>query len=132
MAMLDINPEIVCDIIQKAREFQAKEGVTFPTDVPGEPSDDTDWLHTLADHKDDLTYQEVIQAINKLEPDQQMTLVALMYIGRGDYTPNEWSEAVAMARETQTPDKIAVYLLSQPLVSNYLEDALTAMGYSCE
>jgi hypothetical protein len=130
--MLDINPEIVCDIIQKAREFQAKEGVTFPIDVPGEPSDDTDWLQTLADHKDDLTYQEVIQAINKLEPDQQMTLVALMYIGRGDYTPNEWSEAVAMARETLTPSNVAVYLLSQPLVSNYLEDALAAMGYSCE
>lgn len=130
--MLDLNPEIVCDIIQKAREFQAKEWVTFPTDVPGEPSDDTDWLQTLADHGDDLTYREVKTAIDKLEPDQRLSLVALFYIGRGDYSQKEWSEAVAMARETHPISEIATYLLSQPLVANYLEDALSEFGYSCE
>ncbi len=129
--MLDINPEIVCEIIQKAREFQAKEWVTFPTDLPGEPSDDSDWMQTLADHSDDLTYQEVKVAINKLEPDQKLTLIALMYVGRGDYTPHEWSEAIAIAREEQISN-VAVYLLSKPLIADYLEDALSQFGYSCD
>ena len=38
-AMLNINPETVCHIIEKAREFQAKEQVVIP-DVQDSPADD--------------------------------------------------------------------------------------------
>lgn len=128
--MLDINPEIVCSIIQKAREFHAKEGVTFPTVLPDETSDEADWLQTLADHSDDLTYLEVKEAINDLEQDQQILLVALMYVGRGDYSCNEWHAAMEEARYNWTPHT-AEYLLSRPLVADYLEEALSLFGYSC-
>ncbi len=129
--MLDINPEIVCTIIQKAREFQAQEGVTFPTEFSTQPSDDSDWLQTLASHRDDLTYREVQKAINGLEPDQQVTLVALMYVGRGDYSIEEWEAALQEARDGWT-HHTAEYLLSRPLIADYLEEALSLFGYSCE
>jgi hypothetical protein len=34
--MIDINPDIVCDIITRAREFHAKEDVVIP-EVPNSP-----------------------------------------------------------------------------------------------
>lgn len=127
--MIDINPEIVCQVIERAREFQSKEAVVLP-DTPFNPSDD--WaLQTLADHADDLVYQEVKQAIEDLEPDQQMVLVALMWLGRGDFDIEEWESALAEAEDNWT-ERAAEYLLATPLVADYLREALELHGYDCD
>ena len=76
--MLELNPETVCFLISKAKEFHAKEDVVIPNE-PLSPSED--WARqVLADHADDLTYQEFKSTINDLEPDQQANLVALMWL----------------------------------------------------
>ncbi len=127
--MLELNPEIVCLIIARAREFHAKEQVVLPEE-PFNPGDD--WaLQILADHLDDLTYREVIDAIQDLEPDQQADLVALMWLGRGDFEVDEWNAAVAQALE-QSNDRAAEYLLATPLVADFLEEGLDLLGYSCD
>lgn len=127
--MLEINPETVCLIIARAREFHAKEQVVLP-DEPFNPGDD--WaLQTLADHLDDLTYREVIDAIEDLEPDQQAQLVALMWLGRGDFDVEEWDAAVVQALE-QANDRTAEYLLATPLVADFLEEGLDLLGYACD
>ncbi|WP_419419901.1 DUF3775 domain-containing protein [Legionella sp. D16C41] len=124
--MLNLNSGIICDILVRAREFQAKEEVSFP-----EMTDDMDASYVLADHADDLTYQEVVGAINNLEPDQQATLVALMYVGRGDYTIEEWEEAFSFAQERLT-EHTGEYLLSRPTMPDEIERALDALGIVCE
>jgi len=127
--MLEINPETVCFIIGKAKEFHAKEAVVIP-DEPLSPSED--WARqVLADHQDDPVYQEVAAAIEDLEPDQHATLVVLMWLGRGDYTVDEWDTACeeAAARRTR---RTADYLLATPLVASYLEEGLSQFGYDCE
>ncbi len=127
--MLNVNPDIVCSLITRAREFQAKEQVVIP-DVPMNPADD--WaLQILADHVGDLTYQEVKSTVEDLEPDQQAELVALMWLGRGDYDMVEWENALADATE-QLTEHTADYLLAHPLVADYLRDGLDQHGYSCE
>lgn len=127
--MLDISPEIVCAVIAKAREFHAKEAVVIPEE-PANPSGD--WAaQVLADHADDLTYREVQQTVDGLEPDQQTNLVALMWIGRGDFEADEWEAALAQARRMWTPHT-AEYLLARPMVADHLEEGLLALGYSCE
>ncbi|MEJ2343902.1 MAG: DUF3775 domain-containing protein [Gammaproteobacteria bacterium] len=127
--MLELNPELVCQIIGKAREFHAKEEVVI-TEEPSSPTDD--WaIQVLADHADDLTFSEVKDTIDDLEPDQQITLVSLMWIGRGDFEPDEWEQAQEQARDEWT-DRTAEYLLATPLVSDYLEEGLYRLGYSCE
>ncbi len=126
--MLEINPEIVCFLVDRAREFHAKEGVVIP-EVPGAPTDD--WaLQVLADHVDDTTRMEFEAAVNDLEPDQQHVLVALLWLGRGDYSLEEWDEAVAEARRNWTPNT-AAYLLSHPLLADYWLEALEQFGYHC-
>jgi hypothetical protein len=127
--MLDVNPETVCWIITKAREFHAKEGVVIPEE-PNSPAED--WARqVLADHADDFTYLELRDTIEDLEPDQQINLVALMWIGRGDFDGEEWDEAIAEATD-QWNKRTADYLIATPLVADFLEDALDQLGYSCE
>lgn len=123
--MLNLNSGIICDILLKARQFQAKENVSFP-DV----TDEMDASYVLADYKDDLVYQEVTDAINNLAPDQQATLVALMYLGRGDYLKAEWEDALLIAKEQWT-NHTGEYLLSRPTMPDDIERGLYLLGIFC-
>ena len=126
--MLDINPETVCHLIQKARSFHVKEDVVIPEE-PMNTADD--WaLQVLADHKDDPSYAEFITTVRDLEPDQQANLVALMWIGRGDFDTNEWDSALRRAKSEWTTET-AEYLISKPMLSDHLEEGLEGLGYSC-
>lgn len=127
--MLDINPDTVCFLIDKAHEFHAKEEVVIP-DTPDSPTED--WaLQVLADHGDDANFQEFRSTVADLEPDQQAQLVALFWLGRGDYEVGEWDEAVTEARRLRTT-RTAEYLIAHPLLADYFEDGLDQLGYSCE
>lgn len=128
--ILNINPETVCYIILKAKEFQAKEDVNFPENIP-ESEYEYDWAQILADHPDDLTYIEIEKIIEDSEPDQQVDLLTLMYIGRGDFDGNEWSAVRKEAKNNLAPN-LTGYLLSKPLIADYLEKALEFLGYFCE
>ena len=129
MPELELNPDTVCFLIDKAREFHAKEEVVIP-DTPGSPTED--WaLQVLADHVDDATYQEFRATVNDLEPDQQHQLVALLWLGRGDYDIAEWDEAVTEARRLSNR-RTAEYLIAHPMLADYLEEGLAELDYSCE
>ncbi len=123
--MLAINPQDVREIIQMAHQFHAKEEVVIPEDssAPGE-----DWaLQVLADHASDPTWQALKEGIDSLEVEQQITLVALMWLGREDYSADEWTQALDAARDSWTP-RTAEYLIGTPLVASYLEAGLEEFG----
>lgn len=127
--MLSINPETVCFLINKAHEFHAKEGVVIP-EIPNSPSDD--WgRQVLADHIDDFSYQEMVYAINDLEPDQACELLALMWLGRGDYELDEWEVAIGDARDSWDEQTIT-NMIAIPLVADYLNEGLALLDYRCE
>ncbi len=75
MVLFDLSLLIVDEIIARARASHAKEGVVFLKNID-EPSEE-DFQQILANHQNDLTYRELKEAINNLEPDQQMQLVVL-------------------------------------------------------
>ena len=54
--MLDINPAIVCDIILKMKQFQAKEAPSY-LDDGSNPTDDRSW-QVLAENKEDSVEEE--------------------------------------------------------------------------
>lgn len=67
--------------------------------------------------------------VDRLGIDEQAELVALMWIGRGSYEPEDLEEAIAMAaREASIPT--ADYLMGSPHLSDHLEAALEAMDIS--
>ena len=121
MPELDLNPDIVRFIIDKSHEFHSREDITFP-DEPG--SIDEGLAQQVAnDFSGDPYYQELKTTIEDLEPDQQMVLVSLMWVGRGDYSLDEWQEALEFAEEAWT-DHTADYLIGTPLLADYLEEGL--------
>lgn len=129
--MLKVRLETLCYVIAKARECQAKEQVVIPNDA-SDAGDD--WaMQVLADHAGDMSQQEIKAAVEDLSPEQQAEVIALMWLGRGDYALEEWEEANAEALVHYLDKQdTAGYLLSHPMVSDHLEEGLIAQGYSCE
>lgn len=127
--MLSVNPETVCFIITKAHEFHAKEDVVIP-EVPDSPADD--WgLQILADHVDDHSYQEIVYAIDDLEPDQAREVLCLMWLGRGDYDIGEWKVALHEARDFWDRQTVS-NMIATPLLADYLREGLELLGYGCD
>lgn len=126
---LTIAPAAVCFIIIKAREFDAKVAPDDP-ESGSNPSDDRS-IDVLEDFADDPTVQELAGAIDSLNEDQRCELLALCWIGRGDYAPEQWSEALTTARST-VDRKLTDYLLGTPLLGDYIEDGYSQLGYSCQ
>ena len=103
MADLNLSGATVCHLVELARHVHAQEAVTIPED-PGNP-DDGDWpAQILADHRQDTALQEFHAVVEDLETDQQQERVALLWLGRGDYSEEEWDEALSLARDgTRAP-----------------------------
>ena len=126
--MLSMNPDIVCRLIELSEEFHAQEQVVIP-----EPPDGSggDWsTQMLAGHAEDASYQEFKNIIEELEPDQQHQVVGLLWLGRGDYTFEEWDTVLSEARYRVAGDT-ADYLIGHPLLAEHLSAGLEAHGHSC-
>ena len=126
---LAISPEKVAAILTKARQFDVKDVVTDP-DSGSNASDDA-MLSILEDHADDPVRNELIAIIRGLNEDEQVDLVALTWLGRGDGDLDDWQEIRAEAARAHKR-RAAEYLLGIPLLGDYLEEALTQIGYSPE
>jgi hypothetical protein len=127
---LGINVDKVCHIIAKARQFDAKEGLSDP-DSGSNASDDgmTDVLEDLPTAQD-ATRLEIVEFVRALDEDEQFNLIALAWVGRGTYDLTEWDEALRVAR-TEHSRRVAEYLLTLPLLGDYLEEGLAAFGENC-
>jgi Protein of unknown function (DUF3775) len=126
---LQISPEKVCFVVIKAREFDVKDAVTEP-DPGSNPSDDQ-MAAVLEDHADDPVVEELSSFIGAMSEDEQIDLVAIAWLGRGDYTADDWPsvrEEAARAHNQRT----AAYLLGMPMLGDFLEEGLSLLGYSCE
>jgi hypothetical protein len=88
-------------------------------------------VEVLEDRPDDPVDQELVAFIEAMSEDEQVDLVALTWLGRGDGALEDWAELRAEAARVHNRHT-ASYLLGEPLLSDYLEEALTAFGRSCE
>ena len=134
--MADIDPELsisfekVCFIIAKAREFETKDLVTVP-DEASNPSDDR-MIEVLEDRpNEDAVLQELHSIIGDMSEDEQIDLVALAWLGRGDADAAGWQELRSEAARARNP-RTASYLLAMPLLPTYLQEGLAELGLSCE
>ena len=133
MADIPVRPEIsvdtVCRLIARAREFDVKEA---PSDEQeGSNATDDGFIDVLEANRDDPVFMELKATIDSLDVDAQADLVALAWVGRGDYGPEEWREARALARQEHST-RVAAYLLGIPLLGDYLEEGLAEFDLSCE
>ena len=118
---LDIPTDKLTFIIEKAREFDVKQDDSDP-DEGSNPTDDGN-ADILEDQAGDATREELVGAIRELNDDERIQLVALAWLGRETYTLDEWDEAQATAK-SEHGKRAAEYLLTLPLLGDYLEDGM--------
>jgi len=125
-----IAADTVCHIIEKARAFDAQVEPEIEEDEDASnPVDDED-MAALEGHGENATEEELHEIIEGLNVDARAELVALAWIGRGDFTGEQWRDALGEARD-RANDRTAEYLLGLPMLGDYLEEGLAALGYDC-
>ena len=125
MPELAISAEKVSFLIEKMREFDVKEGATDPDS--GSNGADDDMIDVLADGGGDPVVREITGFIRAMSEDEKIDLVALMRLGRGDGSIEEWDDLRREAADGGN-NRTASYLLGEPLVSDYLAEGLDEFG----
>jgi hypothetical protein len=124
---LTVSPETAFYIIVKAREFDERVEPTDP-DSGSNPSDDRE-VDVLEEEADDPVEQELEAALVALNVDEQLDLIALMWLGRGDFpTFAEARQEASDMRDKHIPS----YLIGTPKLGDYLEEGLAQLGISLE
>ncbi len=125
--MPEIDTDKVCFVIVRARQAALAEAEPV---VSGSNASDDKFSSVYSDRARVSALHEVKAFIAAMNVDEQCELVALCWVGREDFEPEEWTAAVAEARarrERPTAD----YLLGLPLVAEWLEAGLAKFGQSC-
>ena len=114
-------------LIEKLRAIMGREAEAMPQ-AGGNASDD-EVSASLQEHPDDMLDEEMREEFQGLTNEQLVELVALMWVGRGDFDAEEWPDALTLAEERHV-GPTADYLLSHPLVADYLANGLEELGHS--
>jgi len=128
MAELRINPDKVCDFIEVAREVLGKVESTAGDHTTD--GDDSPLAFMEDNGETDPREVELVDFVAALDVDEQTDLLALIYLGRGDAV--NWDEAVDMATDRLGMKDPADFRVSDPLLPEYLNDALEELGESCD
>jgi hypothetical protein len=127
--MLEIAPEKVAHVIVKAREYGAKTGSWDDSATAADAEDDPGSI--LEDFANDPTRAELVSFIDGLNEDEQVSLVALAWIGRGTFAAEDLEEALDTARSERV-NTTSRYLLGMPQLADFLEEGLDKLGISVE
>ena len=127
MPELSISSDQVAFLIEKARQFDVKDIAADPDS--GSNGADDDMIDVLEDNGGDPVQKEIYGFVAALTEDEQIDLVALMRLGRGDGTIEEWDDLRKEAADGRN-GHTARYLLGEPLLGDLLAEGLDAFGIS--
>lgn len=133
---LTIAPATVRLIVHKARTVSAavnddyEDGSEHEVEINGDARDAHHHDGLAEEETQDQTEREFRQILRGLNVDEAAELIALVWIGRGDYEAAEFNDAVNEAkRRDYRPVR---YLTGMPMLGDLLEDGLQAIGVSAE
>jgi hypothetical protein len=122
---LGISLESVAAIVDAARAVQEGE----ESGAVAREEEDEEGLD--AEDEENMDEDALRAFIAELNEDEQASLIALAWIGRGDYSGEEWEEARTLAKERNIRDT-ADYLLGIEMLGDMLEEGLAELGLSLE
>ena len=133
MPELRISVEKVCALIEASRELAGK--------VPSTAGDrtttgDDSKLATIDEPEgigedQDARRSQTVEFIAGLNVEEQTDLLALIWLGRGDYDIAEWDEALTEA-EARIAARDPDYMIGDSALPEYLGDGIEAFGLSCD
>ena len=129
--MLDTNPLTICRLIELAREIHEQQSLVAIASTDDLPDEDDEEPREPDQDFGDSSVREFRSIIDDLEPDQQQQLVALLWLGRGDFSLDEWNTDLKQAQEAWN-ENTADYLIRRPLLADFLSEGLDLFGYRCD
>ena len=124
----ELNPDKVCVLIVKFREFGVQ---AEPNLGGGSDASDDKFVAVYDNEANSSVVREAEGLIEAMNVEEKRELIALSLVGRGDYSKEEWADAIEAAGSHPEPTTTA-YLLQIPTVSDDLEEGLSLFGFSCE
>jgi hypothetical protein len=130
---LAIDPDTVRMFVLKARAFGAgvaddyRSGAEHEVELDNQSRDSHHHDGLAEEEEENLTAEELRELIDDLNVDEAAELIALYWIGRGDFEASEWQEAVREARQRNLK-RTSGYLLGMPMLGDWLEEGLQAIG----
>jgi hypothetical protein len=119
---LGISLEAVATVASHARALQG-----------GEEAEEAYAAEDEADRVAPHVAGDALRAfIADLNEDEQASLIALAWIGRGDYDGTDWDEARALAAERNQGRDASDYLLSMDNLGDLLSEGVAAFGFNLE
>lgn len=76
-------------------------------------------------------YEDLEDLLKRLRPDEKVDLVSLLYIGRGDFTEDEWDDCWNQA-EDEDGEYELIELLTEAASSDLIEEGLSLIGEAGE
>ena len=133
MPELRISTEKVCALIEAAREIAGK--VASTTGDRTTTGDDSK-LETIVDPAQDIyegddRRHQMVEFIAGLNVEEQTDLLALIWLGRGDYDIGEWDDALEEA-EARLAARDPDYMIGDSALPQYLGDGIEAFGWTCD
>lgn len=121
---LGISLEIVATVVDLANAVQDPDEAEL-----GRANDDEELED---DEEDEITEEMLTDYIGELNEDQQVALIALAWIGRGDHEPEEWEATLRLAAERNARGDAATYLAGMEGLGDLLAEGLAAFGLAIE
>lgn len=129
---LNISPATVCFIVEKARMFdEAGAEPVEPAEEEERSPIDLESREARDEFASDSVAAELRETIEDLNEDEVVDLIALAWVGRGDFSREDWAEARSLAEQRHRRHS-ADYLMGMPALGDLLEEGLAALGHSCE
>jgi hypothetical protein len=124
--LTELNPEKVRFLVAKIREFdvQVEENLGGGSDAA-----DDGFVAVFNDEPDSSVRHEVEEFVAAMDVDERRELVALSFVGHGDYAKAEWNEAL-IAAGSRPGQSTAAFLLENPTITDDLEEGLSLFGFS--
>jgi Protein of unknown function (DUF3775) len=130
MPELGISIEKVCAFIEAARELA---GLDLSTTGDSTASGDDSALASVVESTSgiDPRRRDLVAFVGDLDAGEQVNLLALILLGRGDFDIEEWDEALAAARDS-IEDRSADFMIGDSALPGYLMEAIEAFEESCD
>lgn len=125
---LGISPAAVAAIIDLARRIDELEE---DAELDGDDEPDDEDEDGERDDPEELA-ESLDERIESLGEEEQAALLALAWVGRGDHEPEEWPEALRLARERNRDGDAAAQLRGMEMLGDLLSEGLAAFGISAE
>ncbi len=121
---MNMAEKSVRSLIMRARAYDSKEQID---DFQSDPdSSEIDMVESMLTGDRDPIRDEIKNWIDCLDEESQVELVALYWIGRGDFDGNDFIAAVREAQARRS-SPTADYLLGAPMLGDFLEAGLDAV-----